>query len=229
MNPPIVISTVHGRGLPVLLESIKQYAPDVQVYLKGPERVIDGYGCTLVFGESSNFGDDYNMVISRALNDGHGAVVIANDDIVLTPSSYRMLLDDVEICKELNQNPGLVASRSDAVRPLQNIRFNGSNEVLNDMQFSHESFIRPISVVSPIFAWMSAEAFEDCQFPQINYFSDDVICADLAKKGYRHFLSASYVHHIGSSTIGRDAHQLTLAAKPWIEQNRPSYAKEWFQ
>jgi len=229
MNPPIVISTVHGRGLPVLLESIKQYAPDVQVYLKGPERVIDGYGCTLVFGEATNFGDDYNMVISRALNDGHGAVVIANDDIVLTPSSYRMLLDDVSICKELNQNPGLVASRSDAVRPLQNIRFNGSNEVLNDMQFSHESFIRPISVVSPIFAWMSAEAFEDCQFPQINYFSDDVICADLAKKGYRHFLSASYVHHIGSSTIGRDAHQLTLAAKPWIEQNRPSYAKEWFQ
>ena len=43
MNPPIVISTVHGRGLPVLLESIRQYAPDVQVYLKGPERVIDGY------------------------------------------------------------------------------------------------------------------------------------------------------------------------------------------
>ena len=42
MNPPIVISTVHGRGLPVLLESIRQYAPDVQVYLKGPERVIDG-------------------------------------------------------------------------------------------------------------------------------------------------------------------------------------------
>ena len=229
MNPPIVISTVHGRGLPVLLESIKQYAPDVQVYLKGPERVISGYGCTLVFGEATNFGDDYNTVISRALSDGHGAVVIANDDIVLTPSSYRMLLDDVEICKELNQNPGLVASRSDAVRPLQNIRFNGSNEVLNDMQFSHESFIRPISVVSPIFAWMSAEAFEDCQFPPINYFSDDVICADFEKKGYKHFLSASYVHHIGSSTIGRDAHQLTLAAKPWIEQNRPSYAKEWFE
>jgi hypothetical protein len=37
------------------------------------------------------------------------------------------------------------------------------------------------------------------------------------------------VHHIGSSTIGRDAHQLTLAAKPWIEQNRPNYAKEWFK
>jgi len=102
MNPPIVISTVHGRGLPVLLESIRQYAPDVQVYLKGPEKVVSGYGCTIILGEATNFGDDYNMVISRALRDGHGAVVIANDDIVLTPSSYRMLLDDVEICKELN-------------------------------------------------------------------------------------------------------------------------------
>jgi len=228
MNPPIVISTVHGRGLPVLLESIKQYAPDVQVYLKGPERVIEGYGCTLVFGEATNFGDDYNMVINRALSDGHGAVVIANDDIVLTPSSYRVLLDDVEICKELNQNPGLVASRSDAVRPIQNVRFS-DGEKLNGMKYSHESFVKQLPVLSPIFAWMSAEAFEDCQFPPINYFSDDVICIDLIKKGYRHFLSASYVHHIGSSTIGRDAHQLTLAAKPWIEQHRPTYAKEWFQ
>ena len=228
MNPPIVISTVHGRGLPVLLESIRQYAPDVQVYLKGPERVIDGYNCTLVLGEATNFGDDYNAVISRALSDGHGAIVIANDDIVLTPSSYRMLLDDVAICKELNQNPGLVASRSDAVRPIQNVRFN-DGEKLNGMKFSHESFVRELPVVSPIFAWMSAEAFEDCQFPPINYFSDDVICIDLVKKGYKHFLSASYVHHIGSRTIGRDAHQLTLAAKPWIEQHRPAYAKEWFK
>ena len=59
-------------------------------------------------------------------------------------------------------------------------------------------------------------------------FSDDVICADLEKKGYKHFLSASYVHHIGSSTIGRNAYELTLAAKPWIDKNRPTYAKEWF-
>jgi GT2 family glycosyltransferase len=228
MNPPIVISTVHGRGLPVLLESIRQYAPDVQIYLKGPDRVIRGYGCTLVFGEATNFGDDYNAVIRQALSDGHGAVVIANDDIVLTPSSYRVLLDDVEICKELNQNPGLVGARSDAVRPIQNVRFS-DGEKLNGMKFSHESFVKQLPVVSPIFAWMSAEAFEDCQFPPINYFSDDVICIDLVKKGYRHFLSASYVHHIGSSTIGRDAQQLTLAAKPWIEQNRPSYAKEWFK
>lgn len=228
MNPPIVISTVHGRGLPVLLESIRQYAPDVQVYLKGPDRIISNHNCALLFGDATNFGDDYNAVIRQALNDGHGAVVIANDDIVLTPSSYRMLLDDVAICKELNQNPGLVASRSDAVRPIQNVRFN-DGEKLNGMKFSHESFVKQLPVVSPIFAWMSAEAFEDCQFPPINYFSDDVICADLVKKGYKHFLSASYVHHIGSSTIGRDAHQLTLAAKPWIEQHRPSYAKEWFK
>ena len=228
MNPPIVISTVHGKGLPVLLESIRQYAPDVQVYLKGPDRVISNYsGITRVTGEPTNFGDDYNAVIRQALRDGHGSVVIANDDIVLTPSSYRVLLDDVAICKELNQNPGLVAARSDAVRPIQNIRFN-DGEKLNGMKFSHESFVRELPVVSPIFAWMSAEAFEDCQFPPINYFSDDVICIDLIKKGYKHFLSASYVHHIGSSTIGRDAYALTLAAKPWIEQHRPNYAKEWF-
>jgi hypothetical protein len=38
---PICISTVHGKGLAVLLESIKQYAPECPVYLRGPESVIE--------------------------------------------------------------------------------------------------------------------------------------------------------------------------------------------
>ena len=40
---PIVIATVKGHGLAVLLESIKQYAPECPVYLRGPEAVIEEY------------------------------------------------------------------------------------------------------------------------------------------------------------------------------------------
>jgi hypothetical protein len=40
---PIVISTLRGQGLAVLLESIKQYAPECPVYLRGPESVIENF------------------------------------------------------------------------------------------------------------------------------------------------------------------------------------------
>jgi len=64
---PICISTVNGKGLPVLLESIKQYAPEAFVYLRGTERVVSGYkNARLIFGEPRNFGEDYNEVIDDA-------------------------------------------------------------------------------------------------------------------------------------------------------------------
>jgi hypothetical protein len=50
----------------------------------------------------------------------------------------------------------------------------------------------------------------------------------LIKRGYTHFVSASYVHHIGSHTIGFDAKKLHDQALPWLQANRPEYAKEWF-
>ena len=110
---PIVISTVHGKGLPVLLESIKQYAPEVPIYLRGPSSIVDKYDVDVkIFGAVNNFGDDYNSVIDCAIKD-YDSVIVANDDIVLTPSSYRLLMDDVEIIKSLDRKIGWVASRSD--------------------------------------------------------------------------------------------------------------------
>ena len=108
---PICISTVHGKGLPVLLESIKQYAPEAFIYLRGPEKVIRGYeNCRLIFGEARNFGDDYNEIIEAALKDWSSCIV-ANDDIVLTPSSVKTLMEDVAIIKTMHSvKPGWVAS-----------------------------------------------------------------------------------------------------------------------
>ena len=52
---------------------------------------------------------------------------------------------------------------------------------------------------------------------------------DLVRKGYAHFVSASYVHHIGSNTIGVDFQKLHEDALPWLKENRPEYAKAWFE
>jgi hypothetical protein len=225
---PICIATVHGKGLAVLLESIRQYAPEYPVYLHGPESVIEKFDATLkIFGQPSNFGDDYNYVINRALQD-YDQCLVANDDIVLTPTSIKVLMEDVQIINTMHSvKAGWVAARSDAARPCQNVRITEQPERLHFYKFPSESHIKMVEEVSPIFAWISKEAF-GWGFPPLNWYSDDVHCRDLINKGYSHFVSASYVHHIGSQTIGFDAKKLHDQALPWLQTHRPEYAKAWF-
>ena len=225
---PICISTVNGKGLAVLLESIRQYAPEHPVYLHGPESVIEKFDATLkIFGQPSNFGDDYNYVINRALQD-YDQCLVANDDIVLTPTSIKVLMEDVQIVNTMpSVKAGWVASRSDAARPCQNVRITEQPERLHFYKFPSESHIKMVEEVSPIFACISKEAFGR-GFPPLNWYSDDVHCRDLINKGYSHFVSASYVHHIGSQTIGFDAKKLHDQALPWLQTHRPEYAKAWF-
>jgi hypothetical protein len=225
---PICISTVHGKGLPVLLESIKQYAPEAFVYLRGTERVVSGYkNARLIFGEPRNFGDDYNEVIDDALKYAQ-ACIVCNDDVVLTPTSYQRLLEDVEVIRELEVNVGWVGARSDFVRPMQNIRYNPDGDHLEMCRFKSEQFIRHVSSIAPIFAYISRDAWHHGRFPPINWFSDDVSCADLTNQGYEHFVSSAYVHHVGSQTVGQDAKQLTAEAMPWVKEHRPQYAQRFF-
>ena len=225
---PICISTVHGKGLAVLLESIKQYAPECPVYLRGPESVIEKHDAFLkIYGQPSNFGDDYNHVIGEALKDWNDCIV-ANDDIVLTPDSVKTLMEDVQIVKSMHSaKAGWIAARSDAARPCQNVRICEPGERLHFYKFSSENFIRMVEEVSPIFAYITKEAFGK-GFPPLNWYSDDVHCRDLIERGFSHFVSASYVHHIGSHTIGFNAKKLHDEALPWLLENRPEYAKAWF-
>ena len=225
---PICIATVHGKGLGVLLESIRQYAPEHPVYLRGPESVIGNSIADLkIYGQPSNFGDDYNQVIHAALKD-YDQCIVANDDIVLTPDSIKVLMEDVCIINTMHSvRAGWVASRSDAARPCQNVRITAMPERLHFFKFPSEAHIKMVEEVSPILAWINKEAFGE-GFPPLNWYSDDVHCRDLLERGYSHFVSASYVHHIGSHTIGFDAKKLHDQALPWVQANRPEYAKAWF-
>ena len=226
---PIVIATVKGQGLAVLLESIKQYAPECPVYLRGPQSVIDNYQADFkIYGQPRSFGEDYNEVIEAALKDWSSCIV-ANDDIVLTPTSVKLLMEDVAIVRTMNSyKAGWVASRTDAAPACQNIRITEQPEKLHFYKFPSESHIKLAQIISPIFAWISSDAFEEAKFPPLNWYSDDVHCMDLVKKGYGHYVSASYVHHIGSNTIGFNAKKLHEDALPWLRENRPEYAQAWF-
>ena len=228
---PICIATVHGKGLPVLLESIKQYAPEAFVYLRGPESVISKMenlaNVRIMVGEARNFGDDYNEIIDDALK-YHTACIVCNDDVVLTPTSYAKLLEDVSTIRELEPSVGWVAARCDASRAVQNIRFNRENEKIDMMKFHAENYIFPTDVVSPIFAYVSRDAWNHGRFGPLNWYSDDVSCLDMSAKGYSHYVSRSYVHHVGSQTIGLDAQKLVIEALPWVKENRPQYGKRLF-
>jgi GT2 family glycosyltransferase len=181
-----------------------------------------------IYGQPRNFGDDYNEVIEAALKDWSSCLV-ANDDIVLTPTSVKTLIEDVAIIKTMRSvKAGWVASRTDAAPADQNVRITEKPEKLNFYKFPSEAHIKMVGVISPIFAWISSDAFEEAKFPPLNWYSDDVHCRDLIEKGYSHFVSASYVHHIGSNTIGFNAQKLHEDALPWLMENRPKYAKAWF-
>jgi len=181
-----------------------------------------------IYGQPRNFGDDYNEVIEAALKDWSSCIV-ANDDIVLTPTSVKVLLEDVAIIQSMHGiKAGWVASRTDAARSGQNVRICQPGERLSFFKFPSEAHIKMVGEISPIFAWISSDAFEEAKFPPLNWYSDDVHCRDLIEKGYSHFVSASYVHHIGSNTIGMNGKQLHQDAMPWLLENRPEYAKAWF-
>ena len=226
---PIVIATVKGHGLAVLLESIKQYAPECPVYLRGPESVLENFQADFkIYGQPRSFGEDYNEIIEAAMKDWSSCIV-ANDDIVLTPTSVKVLMEDVAIVRTMNSiKPGWVAARCDAARPIQNVRIGKEGEKIKGFRFPSESYIRMSQVISPIFAWISSDAFEEAKFPPLNWYSDDVHCMDLIQKGYGHYVSASYVHHIGSNTIGMNGKKLHEEALPWLKENRPNYASAWF-
>ena len=199
---PIVVCTLGSRSLAVLQTSVKTYNPDVNLM------IFEGF--------MGNFGDDYNAVMELAFQD-HEEIIIANDDVVVNPNSYIRLVEDVEFLKNrYPRNLGIVASRSDYVRPHQSIAAGIDPNIIH------------CAVVSPLFAYISKEAFTKAKFPPINWFSDDVICKDLSKLGYQHFVSRSYVHHVGSQTIGFDFKKLMDAPKEWIKENRPEYYKEWY-
>jgi hypothetical protein len=197
----IVIATVDGKCIPVLSKSIEMYVPDsVEVIIHK--------------NNAGNFGDAYNHIVNKAFM-SHDEIIVANDDIVLNPDSYRKLMEDVNYLTQQKIRLGWLVARTDYARPSQ--------------QFFHldPNLIHAAQRCSPLFGYVHIQAWID--YPPINWYSDDIQCIDMASKGYQHFVSRSYVHHVGSQTIGMDNQKNHLDSEQWIKDNRPELHREWYK
>jgi hypothetical protein len=220
-KPAIVIATKTAKCLPVLFSSIDQYVPlDVTVIISGSDLELPRHQTINLPNNGTNYGDSYNDAVQYAF-DMFPEIIVANDDIVLTPSSYSKLMEDVLLLK--NHKLGWVCSRSDYVRGLQNIR---NGEVRNGIKFVEEDQIFPSDVLSPLFGWVSREAWID--YKPINWYSDDIQCLEMRANGFVNYISRSYVHHVGSQTIGMDHRKNDLEAQIWIKVHMPDLYKLWF-
>ena len=220
----IVIATKTGRCMPVLLESINQYVPDdVVIYTAGYDYILPNHKTITLPNDFNNFGDSYNAVVAEAFKD-HDEIIVANDDIVLNPSSYTLLYQDVDRLKEVTPHIGWVSSRADYVRDLQNIR---EGTVRHGVKFKEEYCINEVEIIAPLFAYIAKDAWVD--FKPINWYSDDIQCLEMRIRGYQNFISRSYVHHVGSQTIGMNHQKNHLEAKQWIDDNMPEFSKEFFK
>jgi hypothetical protein len=155
--------------------------------------------------ESANtFGMAYKFAVEKAMESGYDEFVIANDDIIFTPSTYEKLMLTVDSV----ENAGFVACQSNYVR------------------------LDPPRVVSPVCAWVSAKSLEGLDWPDCNWYSDDILCYDMQKKGLNHYVSDAYVHHIGEHTCRKPGEvqadvyaRLHLDGYSWVMQHRPDFAK----
>ena len=219
-NVPIVIATKTAKCLPVLLASIDQYVPlEVTVFVSGSDLRLPRHRTINMRNEGNNFGDSYNKVVKAAFA-MFDDVIVANDDIVLTPTSYSLLMEDVEL---LPGDTGWVSAKSDYVRGLQNIREFKQREGIRYME---EGKIIPTEIISPLFAYIHKDKWVD--YKPINWYSDDIQCLEIKANGYQNYVSRSYVHHVGSQTIGMDHQKNHLEAEAWIKENMPELHQKWF-
>jgi len=229
---PIVIATKGSKSINVLLASIEQYVPrETQVYVYGDWNTIQCWDWVKWIGENDkdNFGDSYNHAITQVFLDGHETVIMANDDVVLDPNTYWLLTHDRVILKQQGHKVGFVSARSNMASMPQNIRARQENDTWAGMKWASEESIQQVEWTAPLFASVDREGWPG--FPPINFYSDNVACADMAAEDYKHFNSRAYVHHVGSSTIGRgfgSDSKNTMEAEDWLKLNRPILHKRYF-
>ena len=229
---PIVIATKGSKSINVLLESIWMYVPrEVTTYVYGKWDSLDMQDWVHYLGENdkTNFGDSFNHAITQAFLDGHETVIMANDDVVLDPNSYWLLCHDRVLLKQQGHKVGFVSARSNMATMPQNIRAKQENDTWAGMKWASEDTIAQVEWTAPLFASVDKDGWPG--FPPLNFYSDNVACADMADDGYKHFLSRAYVHHVGSSTIGRGHgtdSKNTMEAEDWLKLNRPLLHKRYF-
>jgi hypothetical protein len=224
MKPPILICSKNQKCLPVLLKSIECYVPeDVEIYICGSDYKLPKHTTQNFEHTYDTGGKAWNFITLKAF-EKYDEVVHAADDCVLNPNSYQLLLEDVQFLKSLNKKIGIVAARTNYAKGMQNIRY-GQGKLLG-LSYEGEKKIVEVNYVAGIFDWVQKSTY--IETPPIDWFSDDIQCTDMIKNGAMHYVSRSYIHHVGSQTYGHNYQSLTEASKKWIQENRPDMYVRFF-
>jgi len=212
-NIGICIASVNNKCTPVLLTSIKEYVHiDIDVYLCVNDYINHGLNHKVIQIPNiyNSFGDAYNKVVQEAFKTKE-YVLICNDDIVFNPDTINDLLMNVTLIQGNDgfDTMGYLACRTDFAAGLQNIRMHDNTKNLGN-KYENEYYVMFNTVkISPICALISKSAWID--FKPINYFSDDIQCSDIRKKGYKHYIGTFYVHHVGSQSLDTQKNEINKA------------------
>lgn len=198
------------RDLDLCVRSLAHYTPSRAVVAwKGPASPPIAPGMHVLVEQPdhiSSFGAAYQFAAGYAIAECATLLLLCNDDVVLCPDSFDLLVEDYMLARGFGP-VGFVAARANYARPSQ--RGWGP--------------MAPAEVVSPFCALVEVAALPDV-WPDCNWYSDDVMCADMADQGRRHWISRSYVHHVGERSTGSDHAELDRAGRAWVAEHRPDLA-----
>ena len=155
-------------------------------------------------------------------------LVLMNDDAVFHPDTISRLVEDWNILRSKRQKVGFLGCRSNFVAGEANIRNpNGGNRT--GVDYTSEQSILAVSTVYPVCAMIARSVFLGAGGfqPAINWYSDNLLCFDLAAKGHHHFVSRAYVHHVGMrgtrAEADRSMAEENSRSLAWLEVHRPDY------
>jgi hypothetical protein len=239
----IVIPAVEhlGRGwddLRLLIASQQLYTNNpITVYYAGviDRDVTECHGVEFYGVEFSqqrlanrNFGDCCRQIIEETDDE---ELLFLNDDTVLTPTTIKLLQEDIQLIRKEGVKVGAIGLRSNFSAGFQNIRrrLPSDPEDLPGLKWPSEDQI----IFTPqIFAsafWIERKTLLDIpqDWTRLEWYGDNLLSYDLTQAGYQNAISRSYIHHVGSQS-NNDYEKLDREGRGWLQKNRPDFYEVQF-
>lgn len=227
----ILIPAVERDGyadLTVLMTSLNVYAPKIPVTIayKGTRPRVFGADLIEQPESAKHFGHACRFLIDATEDE---ELVFLNDDTVIMPDTLELLAADVAAIEgQIGNRVGLVGLRSNFVAGFQNIRVPlPTDRGLQRLRFPSERQVLEAKEIFGIgfFVRRSVLGQLTKDWTELHWYSDNLLSFDVARRGYRSFISRGYIHHIGSRSGGEEKwEQWDQEAKAWIMANRPDFA-----
>lgn len=214
--------------LNVCLASIEAYAPECPRFIGydgEPEETLFMYR-SFTRRPPGLSGPAAYTWCAKNVNARH--LVLMNDDAVFHPDTVKRLIEDWQTLKSKSTPIGFLGTRSNFVAGAANVR-HANGGVLGGLAYSSEDQILAVDTVFPVCAMIDRDVYLDAGGfqPEINWYADNLLCFDLKKKGYQHFVSRAYVHHVGMrgtfAEAGRSMAEENARGLAWLAKNRPDY------